>query len=339
MRALEDAAVKEQETIKKEVEGLRGSLEAGTQLKSEERDGEEEVDGDDDDARSVYAVIPHEVENVEKKEEQMVKVEREQSLDSQQEPQEQDQDQDQDQKEHWDEHDHQHQRLLQDDEEDDEREREGDMERRKRHVQLVWGPHAPEPIGLGMTHLSDDEDDDPYHHQHHHQHQHNHQHHLRPQRASTSPPPHPHALVIDELLRSLTALTTQLESSNLLQTRHAGALRTIEVLREQVVEVEVLITARSSLPAELTPTSAGLDESELAVIPTKPAEPAAAPPPAPNITTGLADADALRLGKVCGRPVVLQAGGMGCKSRLIPFFYTHFFGHYILSQTFVLAVS
>jgi hypothetical protein len=52
------------------------------------------------------------------------------------------------------------------------------MERRERRVQLVGRPRTPEPMGLGMTHLSDGEGEDPHHQHHLHQ--------LRRQRDSTS---------------------------------------------------------------------------------------------------------------------------------------------------------
>jgi hypothetical protein len=76
-------------------------------------------------------------------------------------------------------HEHQHQRLLEGDEEVDERGQEGDMERWKMRMQLVGRPCKPEPMSLGMAHLSTTKTRTP----------------LPP----TSPLP-PHAPIINELL-------------------------------------------------------------------------------------------------------------------------------------------
>ena len=127
------------------------------------------------------------------------------------------------------------------------------MERRERRVQLIGRPRTPEPMGLGMTHLSDGEGEDP------HQQHHGHQLHRQWDSTSTSPPPPSsslHTLVIDELLQRLTALSAQFESamevSSSLQTQHAAAQGTIEVL-EKVVGLEVLVKAQAIAPSEITP--------------------------------------------------------------------------------------
>jgi hypothetical protein len=73
-----------------------------------------------------------------------------------------------------------------------------------------------------------------------------------------------------------------MEVSSSLQTQHAGPQRTIEVLEEKVVRLEVLVKVQAPAPAELTPAApAELIQPEIPVpIPTEPVEPAAAPPPA-----------------------------------------------------------
>ena len=242
----------------------------------------------------------------------MAKMGQEQSLHArQQQLQQPDQEKEQERREQRDEHEHE---CLLDDDDDNknEGEREGDTQRQKRRVHLVGRPRTPEPMGLGMTHPSDDEEEDPHHHWHH----------LRRQRESTSPPPPSHAPFIDQLLQRSTTLSAQvelaMEVSSSLQTQHAGPLRTIEVLEEKVVRLEVLVKVQAPAPAELTPAAPPEQfEPEIPVpIPTEPAEPAAAPPPACTTTiTGLADSDDFQLEKVRQGPVVLRARGMGCGAR------------------------
>jgi hypothetical protein len=73
-----------------------------------------------------------------------------------------------------------------------------------------------------------------------------------------------------------------MELSSSLQTQHAAAQRTIELLEEKVLGLEVLVVAQAPAPAKLTPVApAELIEPETAVpLLAEPAEPAAAPPPA-----------------------------------------------------------
>jgi hypothetical protein len=101
-------------------------------------------------------------------------------------------------------------------------------------------------------------------------------------------PRRPIVPVTDELIQRLTTLLDPLELAmavlKSLQTQHAAAQRTIEILGEKVVELEVLVKAQAPAPAKLAPDApTELTEPGLVVLPTEPVEPAAvaAPPPAP----------------------------------------------------------
>src|SRR5882762_325223 len=64
--ALEGALVKEQDAIKREVEGLKGLI-RGPVLKGEKREGQED---NDNDSRSMHAVVLHELESVEEEDQE-----------------------------------------------------------------------------------------------------------------------------------------------------------------------------------------------------------------------------------------------------------------------------
>jgi hypothetical protein len=102
---------------------------------------------------------------------------------------------------------------------------EEEDERRTRRAALSR-PRTPEPMGFGMTHLSDDED----------------------QWLGSPRPPS----VIDELLERLTTLSSELESavglSSSFQAQHAAAHSTISALKSKVTSLDSLVKAQATPP-------------------------------------------------------------------------------------------
>ena len=130
VRALE-GVLAEHDAMKREVSLLRELVEktAGRDFRDTAREAEEDFGSagarsdDDDDARSVRTIVPHELERVEEEDEDQI--------------------------------------ARQEQQRDQQEEDEDHEERRRRRVEL-GRPRTPEPMGLGMTHLPLEDDEDPY---------------------------------------------------------------------------------------------------------------------------------------------------------------------------------
>jgi hypothetical protein len=126
---------------------------------------------------------------------------------------------------------------------------EEEEERSARRVEL-GRPRTPEPMNLGMPHLSEEDG----------------------RRLHSPKPPS----VIDELFQHLTTLSNQLESTvellSSLQAQHTAAQSTTLALESKVVSLETLVKSQAA-----------------AVAPPPPPEPEPAPPSSKSLTQILSD--------------------------------------------------